>query len=296
MNTEQLKYFIITAKHLNFSAAAKELYVTQPAISHQIAALEKELNTKLFTRTTRHIQLTRSGELFLEDAKRILDMEDLSRQRIQLANTAVDTTLRIAYLLEPCRSFLPRLLQQFHRQYPHVKLQLTRMVGKMLRESVETGQYDLYFSMEKDLNISPLSYRRLFTDRYHLICSPNHPCAGTNKIDFDKLATETFFMMTPDAGPFITREAQQILRENKITHSQIEYLPSMEEILFLVEAGVGISILPEKSQNFYQSSLVYIPLEGPHTTISFGTCWHPENNNPAIPWILELLNHEPSLE
>ena len=296
MNTEQLKYFIIRAKHLNFSAAAKELYVTQPAISHQIAALEKELNTKLFTRTTRHIQLTRSGELFLEDAKRILDMEDLSRQRIQLANTAVDTTLRIAYLLEPCRSFLPRLLQQFHRQYPHVKLQLTRMVGKMLRESVETGQYDLYFSMEKDLNISPLSYRRLFTDRYHLICSPNHPCAGTNKIDFDKLATETFFMMTPDAGPFITREAQQILRENKIMHSQIEYLPSMEEILFLVEAGVGISILPGKSQNFYQSSLVYIPLEGPHTTISFGTCWHPENNNPAIPWILELFNHEPSLK
>ena len=234
MNTEQLKYFIITAKHLNFSAAAKELYVTQPAISHQIAALEKELNTKLFTRTTRHIQLTRSGELFLEDAKRILDMEDLSRQRILLANTAVDTTLRIAYLLEPCRAFLPRLLQQFHRQYPHVKLHLTRMVGKMLREAVETGQYDLYFSMEKDLNISPLSYRRLFTDRYHLICSPNHPCAGTNKIDFDKLATETFFMMTPDSGPFITREAQQILRENKITHSQIEYLPSMEEILFLV--------------------------------------------------------------
>ena len=108
-------------------------------------------------------------------------MEDLSRQRIQLANTAVDTTLRIAYLLEPCRSFLPRLLQQFYRQYPHVKLQLTRMVGKMLRESVETGQYDLYFSMEKDLNISPLSYRRLFTDRYHLICSPNHPCAGTKR-------------------------------------------------------------------------------------------------------------------
>ena len=289
MNTEQLNYFIITAKHLNFSAAAKELYVTQPAISHQIAALEKELNAKLFTRTTRHIQLTRSGELFLEDAKRILDMEDLSRQRIQLANTAVDTTLRIAYLLEPCRSFLPRLLQQFHRQYPHVKLQLTRMVGKMLRESVETGQYDLYFSMEKDLNISPLSYRRLFTDQYHLICSPNHPCTGTNKIDFDKLATETFFMMTPDAGPFITREAQQILRENKITHSQIEYLSTMEEILFLVESGVGVSILPGKSQHFYQSSLVYIPLEGPHTSISFGTCWHPENDNPAIPWLLELL-------
>ena len=96
-------------------------------------------------------------------------------------------------------------------------------------------------------------------------------------------------MMTPDAGPFITREAQQILRENKITHSQIEYLSTMEEILFLVESGVGVSILPGKSQHFYQSSLVYIPLEGPHTTISFGTCWHPENDNPAIPWLLELL-------
>ena len=72
MHLEQLRYFLSVARHRNFTEAAREFYMTQPAITHQISALERELGAKLFLRTTRNVSLTRAGELFLEDAKRML--------------------------------------------------------------------------------------------------------------------------------------------------------------------------------------------------------------------------------
>lgn len=72
MDQKQLTYFIAVAKYRNFSRAAQDFYLTQPAISHQIKMLEKELDTELFVRNTKKVTLTDSGELFLEDAKSIL--------------------------------------------------------------------------------------------------------------------------------------------------------------------------------------------------------------------------------
>ncbi|MCD8232507.1 MAG: LysR family transcriptional regulator [Clostridiales bacterium] len=98
MNTAQLNYFLSAAKHLSFSEAAKEFYMTQPAISHQISDLEKELGAKLFSRTSRGVVLTKAGELFLEDAKQMLDMESLSRERLRSLDASGTIRLSIAYL------------------------------------------------------------------------------------------------------------------------------------------------------------------------------------------------------
>ena len=110
MNTTQLKYFLSAAKHLSFSETAKEFYMTQPAISHQISDLEQELGTKLFNRTARGVSLTKSGEIFLDDAKRFLDLEYFSRERLRNAQVLKDDHLSIAYLASPCKYFLPKVI------------------------------------------------------------------------------------------------------------------------------------------------------------------------------------------
>ena len=84
MNTDQLRYFMAIAHHKNFTEAAKEFYITQPAITHQIAALEKELGTPLFKRTTRSVTLTEAGKLFAEHAKHILDQEENALRNLQM--------------------------------------------------------------------------------------------------------------------------------------------------------------------------------------------------------------------
>lgn len=290
MNTEQLRYFIITAKYLNFSAAAKELYVTQPAISHQISALEKELGTQLFIRSTRKITLTKSGELFLEDAKRMLDMEETAKERIQLTDNSSELSLRIAYLLAPCQCFLPKLLNDFHRQYPQVTLQLTRMDAHNITDDMPTDHYDLYFSMTRDLSAqTKYAYKTLFSDTFCLICASSHPCANATKIDFNKIASEPFLLLDPSIGPFMAKQTMQLCRANNFKPRIIHNMSSMEEILFSVEAGLGITILPSKNKSFYPASLVYIPLEGSYAQMSIGVAWQHNTDNPAISWFLEML-------
>ena len=108
MNLDQLRCFLAVARHRNFTGAAREFYLTQPAITHQISALEKELDTQLFTRTTRSVALTRAGELFLEDAKLILAQEGRALERLRQLKGSDQPELKIGYLNSPCRHFCRR--------------------------------------------------------------------------------------------------------------------------------------------------------------------------------------------
>ena len=129
MDQKQLAYFVSVAKYRNFSRAAQDFYLTQPAISHQIKMLEKELETELFVRNTKKVALTDSGELFLEDAKIILDAMDQAKQKLSLAKEH-PSVLRISHLSAPTHQFLPDVVNQFHIRYPHVKIKLQRASGK----------------------------------------------------------------------------------------------------------------------------------------------------------------------
>jgi len=291
MTYEQLEYFVITAKHLNFSEAAKELYITQPAISHQISALERELGTRLFARSTRRVHLTKSGELFLEDAKRMLGMMESARERIHLADDSSEVTLRIAYLLAPCQSFLPGLIRQFRRRYPQVNIILTRMDAHNISDALPQENHDLFFSVSRDFDTqNEYASRTIFTDTFCLICADDHPCAAASHIDFDKLASETFFMMNPEIGPLMAKQTLQICRAKNFQPHAIRYFDSMDEVLFAVEAGLGVTILPSKNQTFYPSSLVYLPLDGPHAQMSVGAAWRQRSDNPAIAWFMGMLD------
>ena len=126
MNTEQLRYFVSVARYRNFTETAREFYVTQPAVTHQISALEREVGARLFLRTTRNVSLTRAGELFLEDAKRILDQEERALGRLRQLESSGCWELRIGYLNSSSRHFLPRLIAAYREAYPQVRVELIR--------------------------------------------------------------------------------------------------------------------------------------------------------------------------
>lgn len=291
MTSEQLHFFLITAKHLNFSAAAKELYVTQPTISHQIAMLEKELGARLFTRSTRKIQLTRSGELFLEDAKRIMDIEDAAKERVQLADAAGSLNLKIAYLLSPCQVFLPGTLAEFRKNFPQVRTELIRMDAKNIIMSMDKDFYDIYFSLSNDLRMHHrYAYKDMFTDTLSLICSTDHPCASLTKIDFNKLASEHFIMFDPEHASLIHKQVQQFCRSINFMPQSMSFRHSMEEVLFEVESGMGVAILPMRNKQSSPASVAYIPLSGNFTQLNLGVAWQVGSENPAIGWFLDTLD------
>ena len=291
MTSEQLQYFLITAKHLSFSAAARELYVSQPAVSHQISMLEKELGSRLFVRSTRTTQLTRAGELFLEDAKRILDIMEGARERVSLADTADELSLSVCYLLAPCQSFLPRVCSRMQAQYPQVRLKLTRMDAHNIDMAMHNREADIFFSLSRDLvNHPEYAEKDLFSDTLCLICPADHPCANLTTIDFNKLASEKFLIMDPGYAPFMHKQIQQLCRSIDFIPLRTRNCGSLEEILFEVESGLGVTILPMKSQQIASDSLLFIPLPGRLAQMNMGTAWLINTENPAIKWFLELLD------
>lgn len=291
MNTSQLKYFLSAAKTLSFSETAKEFYMSQPAISHQIVELEQELGTTLFVRSSRGVQLTKAGELFLDDAKRFLDMAETSKERLMTLNATGHSRLSIGYLASPCKYFLPDVINRFRKNYPQVEISLHRLDALSVISSMGTDQLDIYFSLIEDLkHFKNYHIRKIHQDPYCLICREDHPCMNNFRIDYDKLATEPFLMFDPDKSAYMSHQIYQVCKELNFTPRIVQKFSSMEEVLFAAESGLGITILPYKVMDYFRTSLVYTPLDGSNIASDIGAAWKENPDNPAVNWFMAELH------
>lgn len=292
MNLDQLRYFLSAARHRNFTEAAKEFYITQPAITHQISALERELGTRLFHRTTRSVSLTRAGELFLEDAKRMLDLEERARERIRQAERMENLTLKVGYLNSPSRHFLPQVMREYRRRYPQVRVELSRRDAERLRADCEESAFDVAFSVLTDLqDLNQYHCRKLATDHYCLVCPKDHPCLEHAAVHYDRLATEPFVCLSQTGGSYMYKQFRQICKNHGFVPRILAEYPAMEDVIFAVECGQALAILPYRVRAYMHTDLAFLPLDGDNPAIDLGMVWRRESGNPALQWFVELVNH-----
>lgn len=124
MDIKQLKYFRAIATEGSISGAAKLLYMTQPSLSQQIHQLEKELGVKLFDRSSRRIRLTEAGQLLSIRAEQVLNFLGTTAVEVKELHDGYRGTLSIGTIASAGVTLLPKLLRDFHKQYPLIKLQL----------------------------------------------------------------------------------------------------------------------------------------------------------------------------
>ena len=98
MTTKSLEYFLVVVKHLNISKAAKELFISQPALSKQISQLEAELGVSLFDRTKHSLKLTHAGEVLLSETNELFKKQDELRQRVRAAGNVSEDALRLCHM------------------------------------------------------------------------------------------------------------------------------------------------------------------------------------------------------
>jgi DNA-binding transcriptional LysR family regulator len=291
MDDVKLKYFLSVAKYLNFTEAAKDHYMTQPAISRQISELERDLGTKLFHRSTRTVTLTKSGELFLEDAKRILSLAENARERILLADSTEDLELKIIYLASPTRTFLPELVRQFHINHPQVSIDLHSKTAQEIADDIKNPTADIYFSMSSDLKQhKSMITRNLFTDTFCFVCRNDHPCLNGSSIDPEKIASEPFLMFQAETAAYMNRQILKVCRELNFIPKYTKTYNSMDDVILATECGLGISILPYKTRFYAPESISCIPINHQTPGSTIGIAWIPDSDNPAISWFLDQLD------
>src|SRR3990172_640375 len=236
MDLQQLKGFMAVAKHGSFSKASEGLYLTQPAVSKQIRALEESLETKLFHRLGRKIQLTDAGEILYRHAHRVFQVLEEARETITELKGLQKGHLRISAASTIGTYMLPRALGRFKRRYPGIDISLAITNKAQVLEH----QADLGF-VGPPVQPEQLKKEEYLLDELVLVVDSNHPLAHEEFVSIDRIKDEVFIIREEGSG---TREIMEEELERKgIVLRKARELGSTEAIKQAVAASLGVSIV-----------------------------------------------------
>lgn len=261
MELRQLKYFVKTAQTLNFSEAARALFVTQSTLSQQIRCLEQELGVDLFSRSSHSVVLTESGEHLLPIAVRTLqDAEQCFIQISDLKQMLSGTlNIGITYTFAP---ILTESVKEFTSQYPGVKLNITCGTMSEVLEMLKDRRVDFVLCFKPNITDEEIDSHILFDNQLSVIVSRNHPLAARESLSMDDIRNQVFAMPA--------RETQARNAFERVFPGMYEKLNVKVDInevnvlLSIVSATRMVTFLSEATLH-NREDLVSIPLDAPST-------------------------------
>lgn len=244
----------------SFSKAAARNFISQPAVSQQVKALEEHFHQKLIERSPQGIYPTEAGRLFYQGSREILERyNNLERQMMDLTQT-VAGTIRVATVYSVGLHDLPPYVKRFIQAFPQARIHVEYSRTNKIYEAVRQNQVDIgivaYPQEGRQLGVIPLP-----SDELVVVCSPSHPLAAANKpVELRQLARVHFVAFEPDIP---TRKAiDRVLHDQGVEVDVVQEFDNVETIKRSVEAEVGISIIPRRCAQLEvkAGSLVAMPI------------------------------------
>ncbi|WP_371602345.1 LysR family transcriptional regulator [Streptomyces sp. NBC_01220] len=261
MELRQLEHFVAVAQEQHFTRAAERVAVSQSGLSASVRALEQELRTPLFSRTTRSVRLTEAGRALLVEAERTLAGARAAKDAVDAVRGLLRGTLSVG--VEQCVAGLnlPRLLAAFHREHPHMEIRLRQEGTTNLVDGVAGGRLDIAFAA----TVSPVDWRGelvpLAREPMVLLCAPGHRLASADRAGWDELAGEAFIDFHPDFGP--RRAADEAFAAARVRRTVALEVNDVHTLLELVREGLGIAVVPHHfSRKPEAGCLVAVALDG----------------------------------
>ena len=279
MNTTQLECFLAVASFLNFSRAAQQLRITQPAVSHQINTLEDELGVKLFHRTSKNVQLTQSGHLFLQYASQILKLSGLSKAMLRQGEQTFPQSLGIGCHNFTELNFLRLVFRQLRQQAPNVVPILRMIPFASLERLLEEEEIHAILTLRESAPAKAV-YQELASCPVVCVCADDHPLAGHSSLTLDRLAQAgKITVCPPPVSPPSLLAAQNQAAAGR-GPDQMLFCDNLETALALVQAGYGFSIQADLPAARLPG-LRYIPIpEFP--PLSYGVSYLSQHRSPAL--------------
>ena len=288
MEIRQLRYFIAVAQSLSFTEAAKRLYITQPSLSQQIAALEKDINVKLFIRNKQGVQLTSAGLAFLAEATDIVHRSEEAIKIARQASCGIIGKLRVGFLGPVQGHFLPKLLACFRRKHPGIELTFFRLTVGGLDQALLENNLDIGFSVLTDIDDLPVfSWKKISTDIVSLVMPSDHPLSSEKTIDTSIVARQPFVFSERESATRVYNNLQRICRNRGFVPNIVSTSPCIESVLLSIETGIGLSVYPRYAVENYASPYLHVvEFAGEDTFVDTVAIWKKANTNPAIPMLL----------
>ena len=272
MDLRHLRYFVAVAEERNFTRAAERLGIKQPPLSLQIRQLEQELETPLFRRLTRGVELTEPGTLLLDEARQILERVERAKASVQDRAHGKTGHIRVGFAgVVYFHPRVPKLLQAYRERYPGVLLSPV-VQGHVpdLVKAVHAGSVDVAFVR------LPLEYNEAITiyplvdETMRIVLPSHHPQARKRSVSLAALAQEKLILFPRALGPGLYDAIIASCQRAGFSPILGEEGMQVASIISLVAAGFGISVVPRAVEQIRVDGIVYVPIKGesPRTAIS----------------------------
>ena len=289
-NLSQYKIFYEVAKAGNISKAAKELYISQPAISKAISKLEDSLGLSLFTRSSRGVQLTAEGEILFEHAREAFDALDRGEMELKRIQEFDIGHLRIGVSNTLCKYILLPYLKTFIDQYPHMKVTIESQSTALTLTRLEQQKIDLGLvaqpSVRRDLAFIPvMDIQDIF------VTTPSSLENLHLREGRDANIFETGNIMLLDSSNMTRHHVDEYMSDNNILPRQVLEVTTMDLLIEFAKIGLGIGCVIKElvQKELDNGSLVEIPLNIPIHRRTIGFAYHPSTQAMALKTFLEFL-------
>ena len=261
LDSRQLHAFAALARRGSFTLAAKDLFLTQSAVSHAIKALEEDVGCRLLDRVGRRVLLTQAGEQFLRHTEKILAEMETARAGLENLTKWGHGRLRVGASTTACQHILPTVLREFRQSYPKCVIRIEPGDHAHQMELLRGGQIDLAVVLEPPpSSLAEFAFVPLFQDELRFVVAPLHRWAKLGSIPREEIESETLVLYNKTSHTF--RLVSEYFRGEKTVLSNFIELGSMEAIKELVKIGIGAGILAPwiARTELENGSLISLPL------------------------------------
>ncbi|MEW5910138.1 MAG: LysR family transcriptional regulator [Thermodesulfobacteriota bacterium] len=261
INLNHLRIFFHAAKNQNFTIAARELFITQPAVSAQIKSLENDCNLTFFKKKGRKIHLTDEGKHLFNYAQKIFEYEHLIENAIEELRELKCGLLRLGTTKAYARYFMPFMISTFREKYPGIKIQLNEGSSlEMIYSLLDFKNEIAVIARAEDhpeVTFVPFSQEEIV-----LILAPDHPFARNSSISLQELAKEPIIMK--EAGSGTRKRINDLFSLSGLTPNILMETGNAEFIKQLVQRGEGISFIVKEAvkNELKEKTLATIKIEG----------------------------------
>lgn len=291
-----MQAFLAVADSGSFSIAAEELHLTQPAVSKRIAALESQLDSPLFDRLGRTVQLTEAGRALLPQAHNILRAVQQARRSIDDLQGEVSGTLSLGISHHIGLHRLPPVLEAFSKRYPRVRFDIQFMDSEEAYEQINLGRIELGVVTLAPAGSNPLQRRPIWHDQLLIAVSRHHPLASATSVELDVLSQHTAIL--PGLNTYTGQIVKALFREHALRLDVSMETNYLETIKMMVSIGLGWSVLPH---TMIDDSIHPLTLSGVSLQRILGCVYHPERSlsnaaNAFVEALIHARDHGESVE
>ena len=294
MTFNQIKYFITVAECLSFTEAARCLFITQPALSRQISAMEDELGTALFVRDKKRLKLTPGGSVLYSRLPKLMDDYVKAVHEARTANEGYEGRLRVGFLdIYDISELFSGLIRDFREKYINIQLTLERFSLGELPSRLYDGTLDLIltygFSLFDKPDLVTVDIQKFDSC---IMLNVDHPLAKTENVRLEELKNERFVQL----GREVCEEGYTYiinLCARCGVYPNIMQVEKMEDVMLWVQTGNGVAITSNCTIEKQNPYVVVKELDMPEAKGHDVTmAWCKNNYNPAIAIFMEMLAKE----